>query len=265
MTESEITLRIPLAEAPTSTLGRWLVFAYGILAYVAFLLSLGYFIAFTGGYWVPKTVDDGDGSHLVAAVLIDLALISLFAVSHSIMARASFKRWWARIIPETVERSTYVLTASAFLGLLVWLWRPLPGMVWRFEQPLVVGSLWGLHAYGWMLLVWASFMIDHFDLFGLRHVYLHLRGRPYTPVPFQVGAAYRYLRHPMMVGITVGLFATPQMTLSHLFLASTLTLYTIVGVLFEERGLCKELGEPYRRYRQQVPAILPRLVRRRRR
>ena len=234
------------------------------MAYLAFLASFLGFIAFAVGLLPGRNVDLGPPSPPLRAVAVDVGLLLAFAVPHSVMARPSFKRRWSRLVPPVAERSTYVLVSSLLLALLISCWRPIPEPVWQVESRPWIAAIAGLCAFGWLLVLWASFMIDHFDLFGLRQVALFWANRKYRPVPFQVDGAYRFVRHPMMLGSLVGLWAAPRMSIGHLVLASGFTVYIAIGVAFEERGLVAELGEPYRRYLARVPALLPRLRPRRR-
>jgi len=193
----------------------------------------------------------------VPAVLVDLVLLGLFAFQHSVMARPAFKERWTRIVPKPAERSTYVLMTSVVLALLFWQWRPIPGLVWNIEDPVGNGLLQGLFWLGWVILFASTFMIDHFDLFGLRQVYLRLKGRPYRPVPFVQAALYRFVRHPIMLGVLIGHWATPSMSVGHLLFAAATTAYVFVGILLEERDTRKALGENYERYRRSTPMIVP--------
>jgi methanethiol S-methyltransferase len=207
--------------------------------------------------FVPKSIDAGPEVLLGEALAVDLLLLGLFAVQHSVMARASFKRWWTRAIPPHVERSTYVLVSSLLLALLFWQWRPLPGTVWEVHQPVAVAALWGLFASGWVVVLISTFLIDHFDLFGLRHVFLYATGRPHTPVPFRTAALYRVVRHPIMLGFLIAFWATPVMTWGHLLFAVMTTAYIFIGVHLEERDLRTDIGRSYQEYRQHVSMIVP--------
>ena len=200
----------------------------------------------------PLQLDSSAG-----ALGLNATLVLLFGLQHSLMARRRFKEWWTRLIPPAAERSTYVLAAALALGLALWLWQPLDLMIWRVSDPAARVALWGLFAFGWLYLVAATYVTDHYDLFGLRQAWLHLRGRQYTPVPFVRKWMYRYSRHPMMLGILIGIWATPEMSAGHLALALGLSVYIAIGVMLEERELSGHFGEPYRRYRREVGALLP--------
>jgi protein-S-isoprenylcysteine O-methyltransferase Ste14 len=235
-----------------------IAFLYGVIAYGAFLVSFTYAVGFIGDFIVPKTMNSGLPGPLGPSLAIDLALLGLFGVQHSVMARPGFKRWWTQIVPRTVERSTYVLLSSLVLLLLYWQWRPIEGIVWRVEGPAAV-VLWVVCATGWLIALITTFLISHFDLFGLRQVYLRLIGRPYTNVEFKTVAFYKYVRHPLMFGFLVAFWATPNMTVNHLLFAAATTAYIFIALFFEERDLAAAHGASYERYRAEVPMILPRL------
>ena len=235
-----------------------IAFLYGVIAYGAFLVSFTYAVGFIGDFVVPKTMNSGTPGPLGPSLAIDLALLGLFGVQHSVMARPGFKRWWTQIVPHTVERSTYVLLSSLILLLLYWQWRPIEGTLWKVEGAGAV-ALWTLCATGWLIALITTFLISHFDLFGLRQVYLRLIGRPYTNVEFKTIAFYKYVRHPLMFGFLVAFWATPNMTMNHLLFAAATTAYIFVALFFEERDLAAAHGASYERYRAEVPMILPRL------
>ena len=229
--------------------------AFSAAAYLFFLAVLLYSAGFLNDLVVPKGVD-GPAGPVPAAVAVDLGLLLLFAVQHSVMARPAFKRAWTRVVPAAAERSVYVLAASAVLALLYWQWRPVAGDAWRTGGALAAVIL-ALYFAGWGLVVASTWMIDHFDLFGLRQAYLHWSGRPYSPLQFTARAAYGLVRHPMMTGLLVAFWAAPVMTWGHLLFAAAASGYVLVGIHFEERDLRRELGPPYEEYARQVPMLLP--------
>ncbi|MDY6943609.1 MAG: NnrU family protein [Pseudomonadota bacterium] len=231
--------------------------AYGIFAYVLFLLVFVYFILFVGDLWVPKTVSSGEPGGLTG-MAVDVLLLALFGIQHSVMARPGFKRWWTRLVPESIERSTYVLISSVLLGAIVFFWQPIEGVIWEFENNIAYGLIYGLFGLGWLIATLSTFLTDHFDLFGLRQVYLNLVKKSYTPVEFRMSFLYRMVRHPMMLGMLIGLWATPVLTAGHLLLALGLTVYIVIGIQYEERDLMRTLGEDYRTYRESTPMLLPR-------
>ena len=235
---------------------RIVFFAYGVVAYVFFLATFLYAIAFVGGFVVPTRLDGASQGPLLQSLLIDAGLLMLFAVQHSVMARAWFKERWTRIVPAVLERSTYVLFASAALALLCWQWRPLGGVVWSLGQPWSA-VLRAFFAVGWSTVLIMTFLINHFDLFGLRQVWLYLIGRPYTKVNFVTPAPYRFVRHPLYLGFLIAFWSAPTMTVAHLFFAVATTAYIVIAIQFEERDLAREHGSDYEEYRQRVPMLLP--------
>lgn len=237
---------------------RSLVLAYGILAYAAFLAVFLYFIAFVTDLFVPRSVNRGPQAPFLLAVATNLSLIAVFAVQHTVMARSEFKQWLTRYIPSAVERSTFVLVTSLVLGALCFFWQPLPEIVWQVESTFFAGLLWAVCAAGWLLVFASSYMIDHCDLFGLRQVWLHFRLREYTHSPFVVRWMYKYVRHPLMLGVLLGVWSNPTMTQGHLLLAVGLTVYILIGIGYEERDLVRYIGMPYRKYQQTVPRLFPR-------
>jgi protein-S-isoprenylcysteine O-methyltransferase Ste14 len=237
---------------------RWLFLIYGATAYVLFLGIYAYMAGFLGNFWVPKSIDSPAGEPVAMAVLVNLALLALFAVQHSVMARPAFKRIWTRIVPEPIERSTYVLASNAVTILLMWQWRGIDQVVWHFEQPVVRAAIWSLFASGWLLVPAVTMMIHHFDLFGMRQVWLHLRGRGYKSLAFRTPLLYKHVRHPLYIGWTIVFWATPTMTAGHLLFAGVLTGYIVLAVRFEERDLVAHFGEKYEAYRRQVPMFIPR-------
>lgn len=239
-------------------LKRTFILAYGLLSYLLFLGVFSYTILFIGNTIVTPSLDAGGSPDLGRALAIDVGLLTAFALQHSIMARPAFKRLWTRIVPEAAERSTYVLVSTLLLAAIVYFWQPLGGVIWQLRDPLAVGLLYALFAVGWGILFLASFQINHFDLFGLRQVWLHFRGRRYTPVEFKTPWLYRYVRHPLYVGLMIGLWAAPTMSVAHLVFALLCTAYVLVGVRLEERDLENTLPE-YRQYRKRVPMFIPRI------
>jgi len=235
-----------------------LILGYAVAVYAVFVVVTGYAIGFFADAGVPKGIDQGPRSPWPLAVAIDLLLLLLFAAQHTVMARPWFKRRWTRLVPVPAERATFVLCASLLLALLFWQWRPVGGTVWHLSGP-AAGVLLGVYAAGWVLAVGSTFIIDHFDLFGVRQAYLHARGATYRPPPFTQRGLYRYIRHPLMAGFVIIFWAAPGMTLGHLLFAAAATGYIGVGITFEERDLRRDLGEPYRAYRRRVPALIPAL------
>jgi protein-S-isoprenylcysteine O-methyltransferase Ste14 len=236
---------------------RILFFGYGLVSYAFFLATFLYFIAFVGGFVVPQQLDAPLQGSIGAAIAIDVALVALFGIQHSVMARRGFKERWTQVVPWTVERSTFVLAASLALAFLIWQWRPIGIEIWSVENPAARAVLWTLFAAGWGTVLVVTFLINHFDLFGLRQVWLPLVGRPYTPVKFVTPLPYRVVRHPLYFGFLLALWMTPHMTLAHLWLAITMTTYILIGIHFEERDLVAEHGKAYEDYRRTVPKLLP--------
>ncbi len=240
---------------------RWTAFVYGLVAYTIFLGTYLYAVGFVGGFAVPKSLDSPREGSIAGALAMDLGLLALFAVQHSVMARRGFKRWLTRVLPEPVERSTYVLASSLALVLLFWQWRPLGGVVWDVSDPVGRGLLHGIFAIGFLLVLTATFLINHFDLFGLRQVWLHLLGRPYTPLRFRTPGPYKLVRHPLYVGWLFAFWAAPTMTATHLLFALMTTAYILVAIRFEERDLVAAHGAAYAEYQRLVPMLVPRLAR----
>lgn len=240
---------------------RWFFFIYGVGCHLLFLGTFVYMAAFVGNLWVPKTIDTvyaASTGATTAAIAINVFLLGLFGLQHSIMARPAFKRIWTRVVPRPIERSTYVLISCLVTVLLMWQWRGIGTVVWDAQTPLLRGALWGLFAVGWLLVPLVSLMIDHFDLFGTRQVWLHLKEQEYEPLPFRVPAAYKYVRHPLYVGWAIAFWATPTMTAGHLLFAVVLTGYMVLAAVVEERDLIAHFGRQYEEYRRRVPMFVPR-------
>jgi protein-S-isoprenylcysteine O-methyltransferase Ste14 len=234
-------------------------FLYGVAAYTAGLVALLYLIGFSGNLLVPKSVGIGPGASWGHAMSIDLVLLALFGVQHSVMARRGFKRWWTRVVPAAVERSTYVLATCVALALMFWLWVPIASpVVWRVEGDAGVTLLWSLFGLGWLLVLVSTFLINHFELFGLQQVFTRLTGRALPAAQFETPLLYRYVRHPLYAGLLLSLWTVPVMTAGRLLFSIGLSAYILIGIGFEERDLLREFGERYRRYREEVGMLLPR-------
>lgn len=238
---------------------RTAILLYGFAVYVFFLATFIYFIAFVAGFFVPKSVDLGATVPLARALLIDLLLVSVFAVQHTVMARDRFKLRLTRFIPQPAERSTFVLAATLALFLMMALWRPIDTVIWDVSGGALANVLIAISMLGWAILLASTFQTNHFDLFGLRQVVLCFQGKEYTPVELKMPLFYRYVRHPLYFGLFIGIWVTPTMTVGHLVLAGALTLYTLIGIQFEERDLARIHGEPYKSYQRQVSMVIPRL------
>jgi protein-S-isoprenylcysteine O-methyltransferase Ste14 len=238
-------------------MGRILSVIYGVAAYALCLGTLLYAIGFVSGFVVPKTVDTGSMGPTSEALIIDILLLLLFAMQHSVMARKSFKRWFTQIVPAAIERSTYVLLASLVLILLLWQWRPIPTVIWQVTNPTAQTALIGLAALGWLTVFLSTTLINHFELFGVQQVLLNLRGKKVTEPRFRTPLLYKIVRHPLYLGFIIAFWATPVMTAGHLFFALVATLYILVGIALEERDLIELFGDEYRRYRQRVAMLLP--------
>lgn len=241
----------------SSSLGRLPFFLYGAASYGLFLCTFVYSIGFVGNLVVPKSVDTGAAGPAGVAILVNLLLLTVFALQHSIMARPGFKERWTKFVPEPIERSTYVLATCIVFGLLFWQWRPLPQVVWHVGLPAVRSILYGLFAFGWVLVLYSTFCIDHFHLFGLRQVVLHLRGKPYIDPGLATPLPYRLVRNPLMLGFIIAFWSAPVMTQGRLLFCIVTTAYILVAIQLEERDLLRALGEQYRRYRERTPMLLP--------
>jgi protein-S-isoprenylcysteine O-methyltransferase Ste14 len=242
---------------------RVLILFYAIVSYALFLVSFLYAVGFVGNYLVPKSIDVGAPTNLSEAIIVNLLLLGLFAIQHSIMARPAFKRWWTKLVPVACERSTYVLLSSLILLLLFWQWRPLPTPVWQVGG-IAAWLLIGVSSLGWLVALGSTFMIDHFDLSGLRQAFVALRGAEALGPSFRTPLLYRIVRHPLMLGLLLAFWATPEMTAGHLLFSIMTTAYILVGLQLEERDLIAEFGTTYQRYRRRVPMLLPRIFGRRR-
>ena len=230
---------------------------YGVVAYGFTLVALLYLIGFVGNLVVPKSIDSGAAGPLLQSVIVDATLIALFAIQHSVMARQGFKRWWTRIVPASVERSTYVLFTSFALLLLYWQWQPIPALVWTVHNPTAGTVLDGVFWLGWVVLVTSTFLISHFELFGLSQVFSRLFGKRLSDAKFRAPLFYRRVRHPIYLGVLLAVWATPVMTFGHLLFAGVITGHILIGIQLEERDLIQQFGDRYRRYRQRASMLIP--------
>lgn len=238
-------------------MGRLLALLYGIVSYFVFFVVFLYAIGFVSALGVPKTIDTGAAAPLLEALTIDILLMSIFAIQHSVMARPQFKQWWTRLVPKSVERSTYVLFSSLALVLLFWQWRPIEGLAWQINDPRIAMAVIGLSLVGWLIVLTSTFLINHFELFGLHQVANNLTGRPMPAPRFRTPLYYNFVRHPIYLGFIIAFWAAPKMTMGHLLFAAVTTAYIFVGIMLEEHDLTTVFGDEYRRYRQRVSMIVP--------
>ena len=238
-------------------MGRFVALMFGVASYFVFFGTFLYAIGFVSNFFVPKSIDSGSAGDITSALLINIVLLTVFGLQHSIMARPKFKRVWTKIVPQTIERSVFVLFASLALILVFWQWRPMTGVIWSVDNHFGRAALWLIFAIGWLTVLLSTFMINHFELFGLRQVYLNSRGMSDSEMNFQTRALYRFVRHPIMLGFIIAFWATPHMTTGHLLFAAVTTAYILVALQFEERDLVDHHGETYREYQRKVSMLLP--------
>ena len=238
-------------------MSKVIAFFYGLMSYAFFFVTFLYAIAFVENFPVPRTIDVGPRTPMTEALVINMVLMALFAIQHSVMARPQFKAWWTQFVPKPVERSTYVLFATALLALLCWQWRPIPAVVWHVSDPLGAAMLTGVSLLGFLLVLSSSFLINHFELFGVHQVVNNLTNRTMPAPRFHTPLFYKFVRHPLYLGFIIAFWVTPTMTAGHLLFAAVTTAYIFVGMLLEERDLLDVFGDDYRRYRQRVAMIVP--------
>jgi len=237
--------------------GRYIAFLYGLVSYAVFFIAFLYAVGFVSGLVVPKTIDTGTAVPMAEALIVDLLLLSVFAIQHSVMARKQFKQWWTQFVPKSVERSTYVLFSSLALVLLFWQWRPIQTVVWRIDNPQIATAVTGLSFAGWLIVLTSTFLINHFELFGLHQVANNLAGHPMPSPRFRTPLYYKFVRHPIYLGFVIAFWAAATMTVGHLLFAAVTTAYIVVGILLEERDLVDLFGDDYRRYRERVSMLVP--------
>lgn len=238
-------------------MNKHLVMLYGVVSYLLFFIIFLYLIAFVGNFVVPKTIDSGEIGSLIPSIIINVILLLIFAVQHSVMARPAFKAWLTKYIPVSIERSTYVMFTNIALLLIFMFWQPMPELIWNIESSIGSLILNGIFWLGWIIVLLSTFMINHFDLFGLRQVYINFRGQEYNHLEFRKVGLYKLCRHPIMLGIVIAIWATPAMSMGHLLFAVVLTMYIYIALQFEERDLVTFFGDTYKQYQAKVPMLFP--------
>ena len=238
---------------------RALVMLYGVVCYFAFFVVFVYFMGFVGDVFVPVSISSDVDVYSENALMVNIGLMLMWGVQHSVMARGWFKDMIASVVPHHVERSTYCLASAIVLGALMHYWQPMEGIIWQVEYPMVVNVLWGLFGLGWALIFVSTFLTNHFDLFGLRQPWLHFVKKTYTPVVFTEVLFYRWIRHPMMLGLFIAFWSLPTMTVGHLVFSIGMSIYVLAGIHFEERGLARDLGQTYIDYQQRTSKVIPKV------
>ena len=238
-------------------MGRFIAFLYGLISYAIFLVTFLYAIGFVSGLVVPKTIDTGAVLPTAEALIVNVGLMSIFAIQHSVMARRQFKEWWTQYVPKSIERSTYVLFASLALILLFCEWCPMPAVIWQIDNPQIVTAVTVLSFLGWLIVLTSTFLINHFELFGLQQVANNMTGSPMPAPRFRTPLYYNFVRHPIYLGFIIAFWAAPTMTVGHLLFAAVTTAYIFVGILLEERDLIELFGEDYRHYKDRVSMLVP--------